>query len=125
MNKIAVDKLKLTQHNLSLLAFLTQGSQEEFEFFLDHFWKGSSTQFFSIMKYRLYKIEQNKFDSYEEFCESYVVNPCLTLERMFQHPISQEDVRRLSELLENGFTLKELFFKNRSNPKYPLSRYLT
>lgn len=116
--------LKLTSWNESLLAFLIE-SQSDFEDFMENFWEGKNNQFFSVMKYRRYKMEQNGFGSCEEFIQSYEQNPFEALERLFMHPISETDLILLNEMQKKkSITLSELFAWHRDNPELLLPRIL-
>lgn len=121
--KEAIKGLELNKYNYNLLNFLIE-SEEDVENFIQNFWTGKNQQFFSVRKFRKYKMDLHNL-SFEDFEKQYIVNPKEALEKLFQHPVTRQDCVMVKQAISIGeFTLEELYKRVKDNPELSLLRQI-
>lgn len=118
-----INKLKLSSYNKEMLSFLIR-DEKDLNVFIRDFWGDYDNQFFSIADFRIYKIKRLDIQL-NDFLKSSFLDLKKSLENLFQRRIHQKDIDLLlTRIHEDKITLEELFHNHKSNPSYPIQRFI-
>lgn len=101
------------------LLIKTEEDLREFE----SIYNSESEIMFAISEYRSIKVERNKMP-YEDFAVAFVNDSKKTLEHVFQHPVTQDDLDKLRERLNDRLSLHSFYMMQQKNPELRMLRLI-
>jgi hypothetical protein len=109
--------------NRELLDFLIE-TNADLCIFRDKFYSKGKRKFAAIADFRLYRQSMNllPFDCFNIY---FNVNPNKALQTLFQHPVSDREVKLVNRRLNNDtLTLKSLYHQHLKYPEYMLTMFI-